>query len=112
MITRRTDELRAGDRVHTDYGVRTVSGAETGTGTTGGLIRVGWVRDSSRPGPYAAYASPDEEWQVDAPSKLDEAVRRAQELADGYDGVGSEFPDPLEALDHFAELLDTFRDAR
>lgn len=104
MITRRTDELRAGDRVVTDYGVRTVSD----TGTDRGLIRVGWVLDSSRLGPYAAHALPDEEWSVEAPSKLDLAVRRAQELADKYEQPGQTYTEIADLRD----LLAMFREAR
>lgn len=112
MITKRTTELRAGDRVQTKYGTRTVSGTEEHKNilTDGNLIRVGYVREPTRP--YAEYAYPDEEWSVEAPSKLEEAVQRAQELADWYDQYGADIPFKATALSDFAKLLAQFREAR
>jgi hypothetical protein len=52
----------------------------------------------------------DEKWQVVEPSKLDLAVKRAQELADEY---GVAFDVPLGAqTKQFHELLAMFRAAQ
>lgn len=107
MITKRTDELRPGDRVRTTYGERAVRGV-TGPRPGHRWYSVLW-KMGSLPGPKGEWAEAEDEWQVVEPSKLDLAVQRAQELATAYDHVS---PSVNDALRDYGLLLDLFRAAR
>lgn len=97
---KRTDELVQGDRVHTFHGVRTI--AETERRTNG--IRIDWV-SVDYPAPGWDMADPNEQWEVEAPSKLDLAVQRAQELAEYWGTTGVDGRE-------ISELFEMFRAAR
>jgi hypothetical protein len=101
VITKRADELVSGDRVITPYGVRTVTEVRTAMDET----VVDWQREAYS-APRRDYSHREEPYMVEAPSKLDLAVQRAQELADKY-----QHPNPPFNKD-FDELLGLFRDAR
>ena len=104
MITKRTDDLRPGDRVRTTYGeraVREVTGPRPGHRWYSVLWEMG-----SLPGPKGEWAEAEDEWQVVEPSKLDLAVQRAQELADEYTGSSWVLPDDISGL------FEMFRAAR
>lgn len=106
MITKRTDELKPGDMILRYRIYRTVSAViPPANGDDGWDITLeppGW------PGVMRQRRG-DEEWTVressDAPSPLDLAVARAQELADQFDGDG------VNARE-ISELFDLFRAAR
>jgi hypothetical protein len=111
MITKRTDELRPGDRVRTTYGERTVK-SKRPSGAPHHEWGTVFVEYESRtiPGPYGAYTDPDDPWQVVEPSPLDLAAQRAQELAEKYP---SEEGTHTERFRRDAvELLSMFRTAR
>jgi hypothetical protein len=102
MITKLTRELKPGDVVDI-FGARRTIASVTPTQVPD-LLRVLYEPVSS----FAAHggcADADDEWQVDAPSKLDLAVQRAQELADQFDGDG------VNARE-VSDLFDLFRAAR
>ena len=113
MITKRTDELRPGDRVSTRYGERTVKSIAP-SGAPHHEWGTVFVEYESRtiPGPYGAYADPQDSWQVVEPSKLDLAVQQAQKLADYYEQYGYDIPYKATALSDLVKLLDLFRAAR
>lgn len=107
MITKRTDELKPGDVVML-YGRESRAVASVTPTITEGLLRVqyepiGTAAASGR------YAEAEDEWRVDAPSPLDLAVQRAQELATQYDHRS---PSVNQALQDYGLLLDLFRAAR
>jgi hypothetical protein len=113
VITKRTDELRPGDRIRTAYGERTVK-SKRPSGAPHHKWGTVFVEYESRPlipGPYGAYADPDDAWQVVEPSKIDLAVERAYELADRYEQRPQTISAASPAI-HLAELLDLFRAAR
>lgn len=108
--TKRTDELRPGDRVQTPYGTRTVREVlETDVVSEFGTHCVAWEKEWY-PAPRAEWAPAEQPWQVGEPSKLDLAVQRAQELVDQYD-TQDEVPIAVRAKD-LHDLLALFRAAR
>ena len=108
MITKLTRELEPGDVVVIFGQRRTVASLETSSHVPD-LIRVMYVPINEAAG-TGGWAEPDDVWQVDAPSKLDLAVQRAQELADHYDRQ-DEVPVAVRAKD-LHDLLALFRAAR
>lgn len=113
MITKRTDELRPGDRVQTPYGTRAVLSLSPRTHQRIAVLLE--VPASDTPDRVTVHKT--DEWKVDDPepsplvraAKLELAVQRAQELADKYkQGVRV----AEGALGDFRELLDLFRAAR
>lgn len=102
MITKRTDELQPGDVVMV-FGHRFTIASVLPTSLEG-LLRVRYEPTSSDF--TGGHAEADREWQVDAPSPLDLAFQRAQELADQYANGGY-----VTGQDIF-ELLELFRAAR
>jgi hypothetical protein len=106
MITKLTRELEPADVVDI-FGTRRTIASVTPTHVPD-LLRVLYEPASS----FAAHggcADADDAWQVDAPSKLDLAVQRAQELADLWP---SGVPNTGYAIAEFGKLLDLFRAAR
>ncbi len=103
MIAKLTRELQPGDVVVIFGHRRTVASLETSPHVPD-LIRVRYVPISEAAG-TGGWAEVDDMWQVDAPSPLDLAVARAQELADQFetDGVN-----PRE----ISELFELFKAAR
>ncbi len=104
MITKRTDELEPGDVVVFYRGfTRTVESVTTSEHVPD-LLRVRYVPLDDVMG-TGGWAEPDQEWQVDAPSKLEIAVAQAQKLADQYDTDGV-------TAREISELFELFKAAR
>jgi hypothetical protein len=109
MITKLTSELKPGDVVSIFGYPRTI--ASVTPGEVEGLLRVRY-EPTKYPGANGGHAEADDVWQVDAPSPLDLAVRRAQELADQYPSGSISNLRPDQPLHQFRVLLDLFRAAR
>jgi hypothetical protein len=109
MITKRTDELRPGDVVIHHQGYRHTIASVAPSSVIGGMYRVAYESEAVS-APHGAIAEAEDEWQVDAPSPLDLAVQRAQELADQYPEGGSFLISGQ--LKDFSDLLKMFRAAR
>lgn len=111
MIIRRTDELRPGDIVKTGHSMqRTVASATARPELESDIPELWEVQYAPLAGgPRGVWVAAFEIWSVFEPSPLDLAVRRAQELADTYQG---EKVFSTVANYEFAKLLDLFRAAR
>lgn len=106
MISKLTSELKPGDVVSI-FGYRRTIASVT-PGEVEGLLRVRFQPIEGNPH-SGGHVEPDADWEVDAPSPLDLAVQRAQELADRYD---IEDRSAFQALHDLLDLLDLFRAAR